>query len=41
MEGTGHPIVDDALYVGTVVASNGLVWHVYLDARLAREVVLP
>ncbi|WP_048770859.1 hypothetical protein [Rhodococcus ruber] len=41
VEGTGHPIVDDALYIGTVVASNGLVWHVYLDARLAREVVLP
>jgi len=31
-EGTGHPLVDDALYVGTVVCPNDLVWHVYLDA---------
>lgn len=32
VEGTGHPLVDDALYVGTAVCPNGLVWHVYLDA---------
>ncbi|QOV97625.1 DUF7352 domain-containing protein [Rhodococcus pyridinivorans] len=32
IEGTGHPLVDDALYVGTAVCPNGLVWHVYLDA---------
>lgn len=25
--GTGHEIPDDTTYVGTVQASNGLVWH--------------
>jgi hypothetical protein len=32
IEGTGHALVDDAVYVGTVVCPNDLVWHVYLDA---------
>lgn len=28
--GTGHPVEDEAAeYVGTVQASNGLVWHLY------------
>ncbi|APE09726.1 hypothetical protein BO226_11335 [Rhodococcus sp. 2G] len=31
-EGTGHVLVDDAVYVGTAVCPNGFVWHVYLDA---------
>lgn len=31
-EGTGHPLVPDALYAATVVCPNGLVWHIYLDA---------
>ena len=27
--GTGDPVFDDLLHVGTVQMSNGLVWHVY------------
>ncbi|UVT24954.1 hypothetical protein NXT08_22395 [Rhodococcus pyridinivorans] len=32
VEGTGHALVHEVLYVGTVVCPNDLVWHVYLDA---------
>jgi len=39
--GTGQTVPPQALYLGTAVMSNGLVWHVYLDANVASEVVLP
>ena len=31
--GTGHPIPDEAVYVGTALSPfGGLVWHLYRDA---------
>ena len=36
--GTGHPFGHVTMpYIGTVVMSNGFVWHVYALWRLAQE----
>lgn len=36
VRGTGHPMRgDEGQFIGTVVMSYGLVWHVYAAARLA------
>lgn len=38
VRGTGHPMQgNEGKYLGTVVMSYGLVWHVFATALLARE----
>lgn len=38
VRGTGHPMQgNEGKYLGTVVMSYGLVWHMFATALLARE----